>query len=302
MESLERSNTPDRDPEILAERELDELLDHPEHSFLKEHQRNYERIENAETAVEALAIAKELIFERDRRTFEFRALRQVPGVELEDVRVEGIRSTIESIKANQLLIGEGGDAFVVVDRNEIRELPPVICYKFNKAETTPRGRNPMDFEAEIHGEFYDLAREMESSKIAVPMPFYMTAVGADKMIAMEKLPAKSVDDIIHGMGTLPEWLDINEFCDQLELFLIECHKRHLYHRDMHPGNVMVRQGKEEPEDGKWGYVIDFGLSAHGIENMDPYKNEVAGSTFTYREDYAIVEEVRRLLVNYKKQH
>jgi hypothetical protein len=300
MESTERAPS-ERNPEVEAERELEALLDNRDYAFLTAHSKNLDLIESAATGVEALAIAKRLIAERDRRTFEFRAIKPVEGITFEEVNVEGIRKTIESIKAGQVLIGEGQDAVVVIDKNEIRELPPVICYKFAKSEATPRGRNSMDVEAELHGEFFDVAKEMEDSHIGVPMPFYMTSIGVEKMIAMEKLSAKSVDDIIRGFGHIPEWFDIAEFCDELEKFLIAAHKRNLYHRDMHRGNVMIRQDIEPPEDGKWGYVIDFGLSHHGIEGMDPYKSEVAGYTFTYRDDYAIVERVRELLSNHKKR-
>lgn len=296
MESPEKNGS-ERNPEAEAERLLEEILDNPANAFLHAHPKNMERINNADTSVQALAVAREIMFERDRRTFEFRALKEVEGVSFEDVRVEGIRSTIESIKANQEMIGEGGDAFVVIDRNEIRDLPPVICYKFAKQEATPRGRNPLEREAQLQGEVYDVAESLPDSRIGVPMPFYATEIGADKMIAMEKLPAKSVDDIFRGKGYLPEWLDIDVFCHELKLFLDELHSRGLFHRDMHVGNVMVRQSEEIPEDGKWGYVIDFGLSDHGFETMDPYRKEVAGQTFTYTDDYAIINQIKLGLKN-----
>tara|TARA_B100000508_G_scaffold138819_2_gene135660 strand:- start:9659 stop:10582 length:924 start_codon:yes stop_codon:yes gene_type:complete len=287
------------DPEVQAERELETILDDPANAFLEAHPQNMAKINNAETAVEALAIAEGLILERLERTFKFDLVREVEGVETISVNLKGIKKVIDSIKENQRVIGEGGDAFVVIDKNEIRELPPEVCYKFAKEEKTPRGRSTMSQEADIHGEFYQAAGELEGSNISVPMPFYSTEIAQDKMLAMEKLPAKSIDDILRGMGSLPDWLDIDDFCEQLGEFLDAMHERGLYHRDMHVGNVMISQSEEPPEDGRHGFVIDFGLSGYGVQGMDPYKKEVAGSTFTYNQDHAIINPIRRQLNDYR---
>lgn len=299
MESFELKAI-EANQEQEAEKKLEEILEDPDNAFLTEHKMNLDRIEDAETAVEALRIAEELILKRLERTFEFRLLKPVEGMAVGPVNFEGIKRTIDSIKSHQELIGEGGDAFVVVDKNEIREFPPEICYKFAKAEQTPRGRNPMSYEAEIHGDFYEAAKEI-SNMIGVPMPFYSTELGHDKIIAMEKLPAKSVDDVLRGMGGLPDWFDVDMFCDELKHVFDELHRRGLYHRDMHVGNLMITQSATPPEDGKWGYIIDFGLSGYGSENMDPYRKELAGQVFTYANDYDIIESVRRGLNDYRNR-
>ena len=189
---------------------------------------------------------------------------------------------------------------MVVSKNEINNYPPVICYKFAIEETTPRGRNSMAGEAEMQSDFYDFAETIEGSKIGVPMPFYATELGVDKVFAMEKLNAKSIDDVTRGMGRLPEWFDINEFCSQLQDFLDQAHAAGLYHRDMHIGNIMISQELTEPADGKWGFVIDFGLSGHGIEGMDPYVKERAGEKYKYTPDDAIIPEIRSILTEYQK--
>jgi serine/threonine protein kinase len=296
MNDFERlTATPERDPEIEAEDRLDDLLADPDYRFLSDVPQNRERIDNADSAVEALSIAQELIMRRLERTFEFRTLKPIEGVEMGEVSVESIKETINTIKANQQLIGEGGDAFVVVDKNEIRELPPEICYKFAKEEETKRGRNSLSREAEIHADFYRAVETIGSSQIGVPMPFYVTEIGSDKMLAMEKLPARSVADVLRGIGSVPEWLDVDAFCDELEVFFQLMHERGLYHRDVHEGNIMICQTPEPPQDGKWGYLIDFGLSGHGEEDMDPYVKETNGTRFTYSKDNAIINKVRHTL-------
>lgn len=289
-------------PEHEAEAELEAILEAEENAFLSAHPQNIQRIENAASAQEAVLIAKELINRRMEQTFQFKLLKEVEGVEAISASAQGVRKIIESIKANQEKIGEGGDAFVVVDKNEIKEFPPEICYKFAKEEQTPRGRNSMTGEAEIHGSFYRASTDLLNSKIGVPMPMYTTEMGKDKVLAMEKLPAKSVDDILRGMGRLPDWFEVEAFCDQLQEFLSHMHQKGLYHRDMHIGNVMVSQVIDMPEDGKWGYVIDFGLSSHGMEGMDPYKKEIAGTRFTYADDNGIIGQVRLELKNYQNRN
>lgn len=273
-----------------AAAELDRLLELPENSFLTQIQRNQDEIFNTPTAVEALAVATQKIEQRLERTFKFQLMRPVEGVDQMTVNHIGIKEVIDNIKANQTLIGEGEDAFVVIDKNEIKEFPPEVCYKFSKKETTARGRNSTSQEADIHSRFYDVSLQLSTSKIGVPMPFYATEIAGDQMIAMEKLPAKSVDDILRSKGRLPEWLDIDAFCEELTNFLKSLHEHNLFHRDMHTGNIMISQSLE-PSD-KWGYVIDFGLSGSGIDGMEPYRKEEAGKIFTYNDDCAIIKSVK----------
>ncbi len=292
---LDRESDNNEDLEKVAFEELDALLEDPENSFLTEIPQNIERIEGASSAVESLRIAKELILKRLERTFEFSPLFEVEGVEVISANVEQIHAFMERVKKDHTFVGEGGDALVVMADNDIMNLPPELCYKIAKSETIKRGRNSLAEEAKIHEEVMNLAAELVDSKIGIPTPHYVSEIGNSKIFAMEKLPAKSVDDIMRGQGSVPEWLDIDEFCAEIKKLIDHLHLHGIYHRDLHVGNVMVRQSIEAPEDGTYGYMIDFGLSGYGQENMDPYRRESAGETFTYRDDYAIVSEVKKAL-------
>lgn len=280
--------------ESQAQEELDALLENPAHRFLTENPANRERIENAETAKEALAFAKDRIRQRIEASTTFNGLRTIEGIEIEELSAEGLQATVETVWKNRQSIGQGGDAVVVIFKNEIRRIPPEICYKFATAEKTPRGRNSIQVEAELHEQFYDVATQLDG-KIGVPVPFYSLEVGDKKLIAMEKLPAASLEDILRSKGVLPQWLDPDEFCQELKRFIDECHKKHLYHRDMHFGNIMITQKKELNEGEKMGYIIDFGLSGQSEIDEFAYKKEVAGSLFTYNDDYGIISEVNRVL-------
>ncbi|MCD5381517.1 MAG: hypothetical protein LR008_02995, partial [Candidatus Pacebacteria bacterium] len=209
MESLESNNNQET-AEDNAEIRLEDILSDPDNSFLKEHPANWEKVnpDEVDSYVEALQEAESLINKRLEATYKFTLLKKIEGTEAVELSVEGMKSAIDLVKQHQLHIGEGGDAYVVMDKNDIEEFPPEICYKFAKEESTPRGRNSMAYEAEIHEEFYAAAEELSSLNIGIPLPYYSTELGRDKILAMEKLQAKSIDDILRSMGTLPDWLDI----------------------------------------------------------------------------------------------
>lgn len=280
--------------ESQADEKLEALLSDPANKFLRENPANNERIENAESAKEALALAQDLIRRRIESSTTFRGLKTIEGIEMSDLSPEGLQSTVETVWQNRQKIGEGGDAIVVIFKNEIRSIPPEICYKFAIAEKTPRGRNPIQEEAELHEQFYDIASQSES-KIGVPVPFYSLEIGDKKLIAMEKLPAASIDDILHSKGIIPPWFDPDEFCTELRALLDQFHENHLYHRDMHFGNIMITQKLKLEEGDKQGYIIDFGLSGRAEIDEYAYRKEMAGYTFTYSDDYGTIGEVNRAL-------
>lgn len=299
-----KESIPGKTPELSesqAERELDALLEDPQNEFLTSIKANNERIENAETAREALAFAKEKIRSRLESGTQFNTINFIEGMDIREISASGLSKIVESVLENAQKIGEGGDAFVVIAKNEVREFPPEICYKFAIAEKTPRGRNPVAEEAELHSRFYELAKEKSDSAIGVPVPFYSLELGTQKVIAMEKLPAKSVDDILHGKGVLPDWFDADFFCDELKAMLRHFHEHDLYHRDMHFGNLMISQKDELKEGEKQGYIIDFGLSGESVIEEYAYQKDVAGSHFTYNDDYGIIITVKKALEAYKSR-
>lgn len=287
-------------PEAQAERELELFLGDPENKFLLDIPKNRERIENATTAVEALQFAKQKSEERMKQTFHFEAVVHLEGVELLEGSFASMKEIIQRIQLGAREIGRGGDAYVVVDRNEIRELPPEICYKFAIAEKTPRGRNTHTEEAELQGKFYEVALHSKAA-VGIPTPFYALEMGDKKIIAMEKLHAASIDDILRGRGVLPDWFEIDTFCEELKKLLDAFHDQDLYHRDMHLGNIMISQAQLRVDTPKMGYVIDFGLSHHSVGGIGAYHQEVAGDTFTYNDDYGIIASVKNELHKYRKR-
>jgi hypothetical protein len=62
---------------------------------------------------------------------------------------------------------------------------------------------------------------------------------------------------------------------------------------------MVAQAQAKEDAPKLGYIIDFGVSAHGVEGMDPYRTEGGGEVFTFSEDYGRINHVRKQLKQLK---
>ncbi len=293
MPEFEHIPRPQENPEVLAERELEAILENPEYTFLNSIPANVKAIEAAETAVEALAIAKARIEEREKRTFTFKPVEDVEGVEEEELMYRGLQRTFKEITARRELVGEGGDAIVYVATEELRRGTTDLCYKFARQVGLHRGRNTMERELDIQAAFYDAVASLPGVRISVPEPMYYCEMGNQKMIAMEYLKAKSINDLQRGYGSLPAWLTeehIDLFCDELVRVLDHVHAKGLFHRDLHLGNIMLTQSQQEPP--VLGYIIDFGVSAFGQEGLSPYRDEVRGEIFTYDDDYGRIEVVR----------
>jgi serine/threonine protein kinase len=288
-----------QDEETLNERELQELLDEPANKFLTEIAANRQYIENA-APKDALNYALNKIEARLQRTFKVEQANALDRIISVEISYKGMSHAIEAVIQNAREIGRGGDAFVIVNKNEIRNLPPEICYKFAIAEATPRGRNETFDELRMQNEFYKAAEEY-GGEIGVPMPFYAVEIGGKKVIAMEKLNAASIDDILRGKGSLPGWIDIDTLYNELREVIDFFHQKGLFHRDMHLGNIMVSQSPQSNSEEKMAYIIDFGLSSIASDEMQPYKKELAGAVFTYNNDYVILDEVRNQLNSLRRR-
>lgn len=290
---------PEIDKEKKAAEELDEILSNPEYSFLTSIPQNKHVIEEAATSVEALNYALQKIEEREQRTFVIKTAETISGVEEGEISYRGFKRMFHQLLTKNRQIGEGGDAHVYVAEAEIKNGRVAICYKFAKAVGKNVGRNTLERELDLHTAFYNHLEPLDFS-VKVPSPYYYCELGSHKMIAMEKLPAKSIDDLQRGYGSIPDWIDesmIHKFCDDLKQALDACHAAGLYHRDLHSGNIMFTQSPEPTNI--LGYIIDFGVSCFGVEGLEPYKSADSRGVFTYDDDYGRIEEVRQSLLRLK---
>ncbi|MES2749054.1 MAG: AarF/UbiB family protein [Patescibacteria group bacterium] len=282
--------------ERQAEEKLDEILSNPEYSFLVTIPKNVEIINEAATAIEALHFVNSKIEERERRTFVLKKIEDVEGVEQGEISFQGFKKVFNRILNNKQSIGEGGDAFVYIAESELTNGTTALCYKFAKQIGKNLGRNSLEQELDLHVDFYKALKNFDSS-VKVPEPYYYCEFTSHKMIAMERLKARSVDDLLRGFGSMPAWVTeetVNTFCADIKKSLDYCHAKGLYHRDLHLGNLMFTQSPTPTPI--LGYIIDFGVSAVGQEGLEPYKSSDSRGTFTYADDYGRIEEVRSSLL------
>lgn len=295
------SKTSVEELEEIAQEKLDKILEDSDNKFLTEIPQNLEQIESAPSSQEALSIAEELILMRLERTFKIEPLGQIEGFDTKSVDFRKMHAFLDWVKNENRFVGEGGYATVVASpTDDVIEMPTEVCYKIAKDVYAP-DLSSLAKEAEVQEDVFEVLGNLNNN-IGVPQPIYLSEIGNTKVFAMEKLPALSLKDLKDGKGQVPEWFDIDLFCMQLRDFIDQLHEKRLYHRDLHEGNIMIRQSDEEPADGKHSYVIDFGFSDYCDDQLEnPYQKEVNGKVFTYLEDYAIIEKAKKLLTSLKKE-
>jgi serine/threonine protein kinase/tetratricopeptide (TPR) repeat protein len=86
--------------------------------------------------------------------------------------------------------------------------------------------------------------------------FHLGTKNDDYFYAMEFVEGKSLDQLIKKRGPLPVAL-VLDIVDQVAAALEAAHKEQIIHRDIKPGNLMLRFGDDGSVNVK---VIDFGLA------------------------------------------
>lgn len=162
-----------------------------------------------------------------------------------------------------LLIGEGKAAHVYAHPRQ------PVCYKII--------RNRVEYDAwnsvVKEGEFLEKLQSLEVEGVRTPVLHKLVDTPSTKAIIMERLDAISLDVIMSRGKTLPSGFDRETFFNRLAAYLKELHRRGMYHRDIHEGNILI--GTDNTP-----YVIDFG---HAIESpSEEWAYEVYDRTGTVR--------------------
>lgn len=224
------------------------------------------------------------------------------GTEGEQIRKEFLGYVETLVQRQENFLGKGSLAEVhKLDAN------PEVCVKvINTSKKygtiSPYRINESPFYNTVKVEA-DFMSDLQAirGEVGVPKPYYsleqeVIDAGGDaafiSALAMETLDAVSIEEVLNGMAELPQAFDNASFWDKLEKFVEKMHERHIYHRDIHAGNIMI--GKH---DGK-PYLIDFGTATYSTE-ADAYDvglQRKGASSRPFIEDFIGLFNVRKRLV------
>lgn len=171
---------------------------------------------------------------------------------------ERIQATLaridEATRRADMYVGEGKTAEVYKDPQE-----PNVCYKtvvnFEKYEAW----NSIGKEAHFLEELEDLVVE----GVRTPRVISVIDLPHVKALSMEYLDADNIKILIEKKRPLPPNFDVGQFFKRVRAYVDTMHKRNIYHRDLHGGNILV--GKDGTP-----YIIDFGQAALSINADEAY--------------------------------
>ncbi len=107
-------------------------------------------------------------------------------------------------------------------------------------------------------------------RIGVPKPYYIAASAKGYVLAMEKLPGYSVEEICGRNIPVPQHININEIESRLTEFVQRMNSVGFYHRDLREGNIMINFEPRD-QDAPLAYVIDFGFCTKADNQEDAYQ-------------------------------
>lgn len=158
-------------------------------------------------------------------------------------------------------IGEGKSGRVI---GSVRS--PELCYKvLFPPERQPSGTNDIAIEADLQG---DVAKLGTIAGVRAPKVKFFVKNKIVRAIAMERLDAVSIKDVLEGTAPLPPAFNAGKFFASLRAYIAGIHEKGYYHRDLHGGNVLIDNETSMPR------VIDFGHATRTIGEEGVYETEI----------------------------
>jgi tRNA A-37 threonylcarbamoyl transferase component Bud32 len=104
------------------------------------------------------------------------------------------------------------------------------------------------------------ARQNRDLRVSVPEVFYCATSDDPWIIAMQKVPGRSLEDVITENIPVPKDFDFQKFEEDLFEFVRRLNDHGFQHRDLRVGNVMVNLEAKAGEP--LAYIIDTGNAKH----------------------------------------
>lgn len=195
----------------------------------------------------------------------------------EECRRIYVELTEAFLKDPQHLIGSGNIA-------EVHFLPasPRFCVKIISKETVVKAVDQAYCSLSEEARFLSDAGKIKG-EARVPRPYLSavlkpedTSIDPDdvglQILIMERLDAVSIREVIDGLEELPEGFNLDVYFEKLRKYIERLNEDgSVYHRDLHPGNIMVGKDNE-------AYVIDFGSATRASNEEDSWPRNVHGQT------------------------
>lgn len=201
------------------------------------------------------------------------------------IREECKKTAIDTIKKyeeNGQSIGKGKTAEIFVSPRNDKFCMKAVCDKGISCNNT-----------EIEMNFLEI---LADSDIA-PKPICAIKTSQKDYLFMETIHGISIKDLIEKdlVEDLPPKFDFKNFFETLKQQISLMHKKNIYHRDLHTGNIMINS------DGS-PVIIDFGDALlQKLGEDDPYRDENGkGELIVYPNDKNSIGENYRKMGEYLK--
>jgi hypothetical protein len=199
---------------------------------------------------------------------------------------------VRSIEKNSREIDRGRNGRIMEYHVPGQEEDQNVVYKI--LIRSPIGeQNDLMSEASYLADLHALSVEHSDLQIGVPKPFYCATLTDARVIAMQKVPGESIENIISNSIELPADLDIDHIEKELLEFVERINEFGFYHNDLRRlGNIMIDLERKDPSK-PLAYIIDTGNAKY------MHARNAEGPAIDKSADHVMVQEVMKTLRNYK---
>ncbi|MDE1924896.1 MAG: hypothetical protein KGH79_01805 [Patescibacteria group bacterium] len=117
-------------------------------------------------------------------------------------------------------------------------------------------QNDLLSEASYLADLYALSQKNKDLRIGVPQPFYCATLTNARLIAMQKVPGVSVENVLKQKLPLPKEYDLALLEESLLAFVGRINAAGFHHNDLRVGNVMLNLEREDSEP--LAHIVDTG--------------------------------------------